>query len=356
MYFHFQNKQITGMLTIVPQHRVRFEDEMDNYAFSRAQSVQLQKVMGYNERHICRRTDACISDLICHGFERLFSEGLLTPGEVDALILLTNSPDYLVPPNSNILQGRLGMKQDMLCLDINQGCAGFMVGLVQAMQLLEQPEIRKVAIVTADVASRTHSPRDRASYPLMGDAAAITIFENRPSDPIHVFMKMDGREALSIWQPAGGLKEPASEQTIQMREETPGNFMTRHHIRMQGDAVFNFVMREVPGMLVDLFAHYGVSYNHVEAFICHQPNKFILNCVAKKLGIDSERIPANIVETFGNSISSTIPCCITHNFGQRPEKEEVPLCLAGFGEGLIWSSTILRLGLLDFCRMIEMDI
>ena len=73
------------MLTVVPQHRVRFEDEMDNYAFSRAQSVQLQKVMGYNERRICRRTDACISDLICHGFEHLFSEGLLAPGEVDAL-------------------------------------------------------------------------------------------------------------------------------------------------------------------------------------------------------------------------------------------------------------------------------
>ena len=132
--------------------------------------------------------------------------------------------------------------------------------------------------------------------------------------------------------------------------------MTRHHIRMQGDAVFNFVMREVPKMFVDLFACYNMTYNDVESFVCHQPNKFILNRVAKKMGIDLEKIPANIVETFGNSISSTIPCCITHNFGQRPEKEEVPLCLAGFGEGLIWSSTILRLGPLDYCRMIEMDI
>lgn len=343
------------MLSVVPENIVKFDDEISNYAFTKAQSMQLKKVMGYNQHHICR-TEAAISDLICHGFHYLFEHDFLRREELDAFVLTTNSPDYPVPPTSNVIQGMLDLKQDMICLDINQGCAGYMVGLSQAFMLLEQPEIRKVALVTGDIASRSHSSHDRASFPLMGDAASITIIENRPSEDIHIFMKMDGKGALCICQPAGGMKEPASEDTIRMREESPGNFMTRHHIRMQGDAVFNFVMQEVPVMFEELFRHYGKSYDDVDYFMVHQPNKFILNRVASKMSISCEKMPANVVENLGNSISSTIPCDITLNLQQRPENETFRLCLAGFGEGLIWGSTILDVGPLDFCRMIEIDI
>ena len=78
--------------------------------------------------------------------------------------------------------------------------------------------------------------------------------------------------------------------------------------------------------------------------------------LAKKIGIDKEKMPANVVETLGNSASSTIPNVITLNLKNRPESETIPLCLAAFGEGLIWSATILNLGPLGFCKMIEMDI
>lgn len=355
MYLHYKNKQITGILSVVPQNEVFFDDEIANYSFSAAQCAQLKKVMGYNKHRLCK-TSACISDLICFGFRYLFDNGLLHKDDIDALVLLTNSPDYPVPPTSNVIQGMLGLKQDMVCLDINQGCAGYMVGLMQAFMLLEQPEIRKVAVVTSDIESRTHSYKDRSSYPLMGDAATISIVENRPSADIHQFMKMDGSGALSICMPAGGMKEPANEDSIRMVDDGSGNIMSRHHIRMQGDEIFNFVMTQVPPMFVETFAQYGMSFDDVEYFMLHQPNKFILNRLAKKIGIDKEKMPANVVETLGNSASSTIPNVITLNLKNRPESETIPLCLAAFGEGLIWSAIILNLGPLDFCRIIEMDI
>lgn len=355
MYLHYKNKQITGILSIVPQNIVTFEEEMGNYAFSTAQCMQLKKVMGYNQHRMCK-TKACISDLICFGFKYLFENHLVEKDDIDAFILLTNSPDYPVPPTSNVIQGMLGLKHDTICLDINQGCAGYMVGLMQAFMLLEQPEIRKVAVVTSDIESRTHSFRDRSTYPLMGDAATISIVENKPSDDIHQFMKMDGSGALSICMPAGGLKEPANEDSIRMEDDGSGNIMSRHHIRMQGDEVFNFVMTRLPGMFKELFEYCGKKYEDVEYFMLHQPNKFILNRVAKKIGVPNDKMPANVVELLGNSASSTIPNAITLNLSTRPEREIVPLCLAGFGEGLIWSSTIINLGPMDFCRMIEMDI
>lgn len=355
MYLHYQNKQITGILSIVPSNEVYFDDEMANYSFSAAQCLQLKKVMGYNKHRICK-TKACISDLITYGFRHLFSNNELQPLDIDALILLTNSPDYPVPPTSNIIQGMLGLKQDMVCLDINQGCAGYMVGLMQAFMLLDQPEINKVAVVTADIESRTHSFKDRSSYPLMGDAATITLVENRPSAAIHQFLKMDGSGAMSIHMPAGGMKEPANEDSIRMVDDGSGNIMSRHHIQMKGDEIYAFVMQQVPPMFGELFSYYGKNFDDVEFFMVHQPNKFILNRLAKKAGIDKEKMPANVVENLGNSASSTIPNAITFNLRERPEHETIPLCLAAFGEGLIWSATILDLGPLNFCRLIEMDI
>lgn len=355
MFLHFKNKRITGILSIVPQNEVLFEEEIGNYAFSEAQCMQLKKVMGYNRHRMCK-TPACISDLICYGFRHLFDKGLLHKDEIDAFILLTNSPDYPVPPTSNVIQGMLDLKHDMICLDINQGCAGYMIGMMQAFMLLEQPEIKKVAVVTSDIESRTHSFRDRSTYPLMGDAATITIIENGESKDIHQFIKMDGSGALSICMPAGGLKEPANEDSILMKDDGSGNIMSRHHIRMKGDEVFNFVMTRLPGMFKELFEHYAMSYDDVEYFMLHQPNKFILNRVAKKIGVAKEKMPSNVVEILGNSASSTIPNAITLNLKDRPERESITLCLAGFGEGLIWSATIMDLGPMNFCRMIEMDI
>ena len=85
-----------------------------------------------------------------------------------------------MPATSSLIQGRLGLKQDMLCLDINQACAGFVIGLIQAFMLLEQESINKVVLVNADVLSRKASPKDRNIYPLIGDGAAITIVERDP--------------------------------------------------------------------------------------------------------------------------------------------------------------------------------
>jgi 3-oxoacyl-[acyl-carrier-protein] synthase III len=55
-------------------------------------------------------------------FRRERISGLLGRDEFDALILVTQSPDHSMPPTSSIIQGRLNLKHDLFCLDINQGC------------------------------------------------------------------------------------------------------------------------------------------------------------------------------------------------------------------------------------------
>ena len=76
MKLTFQNKHISGILTIIPTREVVFEEEIENYNFSRGQSMKLKLIMGYNKRRIVAN-ETCISDLCIYGLEYLFEENLL---------------------------------------------------------------------------------------------------------------------------------------------------------------------------------------------------------------------------------------------------------------------------------------
>ena len=309
--------------------------------------------MGYDKHRIVDGP-VCSSDLACFGMESLFASGRLRREECDALIVVTQSPDYLMPATSSVIQGRLGLKQDMFCLDINQGCAGFLIGLFQAFFLLDQPAIRKAVLVNVDVLSRKTSVKDRNSYPLVGDAASIAIVE-RSEDPapIHANLKMDGARCEALMIPAGGLRLPCSPETAVLEDDGENNLRAKDNLRMDGTAVFNFVQVEVPPMIEDLLRTAQATMEEVDCFLFHQPNRFMLQKLADRMRAPYEKMPSNIVERFGNSSGVTVPLAIVHNLRERLLAGSIRACLAGFGVGLTWSSMLMRLGPLDFCELVD---
>lgn len=353
MDFVFKNKRISGILTILPQKTVKFEEEMANYSFSPAKCMKLKLAMGYKEHRIAE-SGQCSSDFCKYGLQYLFDNGLLKAEDIDALLFVSQSPDYYMPPTSNILQGQFGLKQDCLCMDINQGCAGFELGLIQTFMLLEQPAINKVVLMNADVLSPKVSDQDRNSKPLIGDAASITIVETSDDDStIYANIKMDGTGAFALNIPAGGFRMPSTPETSVMEQDAAGNFRSKDNLVMQGDDVFNFVQREVPPMIEHLLEQAGISKEDIDWYMFHQPNKFMLNKLADKLGIPHEKMPANIVENFGNASGVTVPTCISYNLGEQLCSSEMRLCMAGFGVGLTWSSIMMKLGNMSFNKIID---
>ena len=353
MKLSYSGKAITGLLTVVPANERAFADEMANFNFSAARSRKLAEVMGY-DRHRIVAAAACSSDLAVAGIEHLFANGQLHRDEIGALIVVTQSPDYLMPGTSKVVHGRLGLHHDIFCLDVNQGCAGFIIGLMLGFSMLDQPAIKKVVLVNVDVLSRKVSPRDRNSYPLIGDAASVAVLERREdADVVHARLKVDGsgREALMI--PAGGLRRPSDADTAEMVEDPDGNFRSLDNLKMDGSAVFNFVLTQVPELIGGLLKDTNMAVGDVDAFLCHQPNRFMLHKLADKLGVPHDKMPSNIVEHFGNSSGVTIPMATTFNLGDRLRTETLQVCLAGFGVGLTWGAMLMKLGPLQFCDMIE---
>jgi len=352
LHFTYHNKRINGILTVLPQREIAFEEEMDNYNFSPAKSLKLKLAMGYNKHRIVEE-GTNVSDLCVHGINYLLDNNLLKREDISALLLVTQSPEYFMPPTSNIIQGKLGLGADVLCLDINQGCAGFIIGLIQAYMLLDQPAIQKVVLLNADVLSRKVSKRDRNSNPLIGDAASITIVERSPEPTtIQAIVNMNGKGANALQIPAGGFKLPCSPETAEMKEDENGNFRSLENLVMKGDEVFNFVQTEVPPMIDELLTISGKKPEEIDYYFFHQPNKFMLQKLADKIGVPREKMPANIVENFGNSSGATIPVAIGFNLGQEATTNMYEVCFAGFGVGLTWAAITQSLGKLAFNQII----
>ena len=353
MNFKFQNRKITGILTVLPANVVRFEDEMEQYNFSVSKSQKLKLIMGYDKKRVVG-DETCVSDLAIFGMQHLFSKGLLNKEDIDALLLVTQTPDHFMPPTSSIIHGKLNLKQDIFCMDVNQGCAGFIMGLFQAFMLLEQESVKKVVLINADVLSRKVSKRDRNSNPLVGDGATITIVERDPDgQTIYANLKMDGSGSGALIIPAGGFRIPSTSTTAEMVEDASGNFRSMDNLVMKGDEVFNFVQTEVPPMIENLLASAGSKKEEVDYFMFHQPNKFMLQKLADKMGVPHDKMPCNVVENFGNGSGISIPTVISHNLGDTLKSSNFTMCLAGFGVGLTWGSILMNLGGLDFCDITD---
>lgn len=353
MRFQFSNKKISGILTVVPKHTEKFDDGALNYHFSDAQCRKLKHIMGYEEKRTAPQ-GVCSSDLCEFGANYLFEKNIVKREEIDALILVTQSPDYFMPATSNILHGKLGLKEDCICFDITQGCCGFLIGLIQAFMLLEQENIHKVLLLNADVLSPKVSIYDRNSHPLIGDGASITIVEKSDkNEKIYADIKFDGKNALCLNIPAGGFRMPSNSETAIMQEDKAGNIRSLDNLVMNGGDVFYFVLNRVPEQIEALLSSLQLSKNEIDYFMCHQPNKFMLEKLADNLSVSYDKLPNNIVEKFGNASGVTIPTNICYNL--KNENRPLKLCLSGFGVGLTWATMVLDLAQDVFLEMIEYE-
>lgn len=349
----FKGKKISSMLGILPETIGYFDDEVDNYSFPAKQTMRLKKVMGYNQHRLAKETSA-VSDFAVYGLNYMLEKGWIEKGEIGAVITCTLCPDHFVPHIGNIVQAECGLSTDIICMDIAQGCCGFILGLMQSFMMLEHMKDKKVVLINGDVLSHKISKRDRNDFPLIGDATTITIVENDgAAGSIYYEMHNDGGRGDALKIPAGGFRMPSTPETAIMADQGDGNFRSLDHMHMDGSGVFNFVQMEVPSMLKDAFDSAGKKIGDMDWFFFHQPNKFMLQKLAEKAGLPIDRLPMNIVENFGNPSGASIPLTAIYNCRDELMEKERECCLSAFGSGLAWGVMFMKIGPLEHCELIE---
>jgi 3-oxoacyl-[acyl-carrier-protein] synthase-3 len=346
--------RIRGLCAVVPAHVSRFEDEMKHFPFPEKSSLKLARVMGFREHRIADpKTTPC--DLASYTMSYLFHKGYLKRERVRAMIVVAQMADHPVPGNSKVIHGQSELPKDTFCTDIYENCIGFISGLHTACSMVAGAGVEEVVLITTDGASCYANIKDRNTYPIGGDAAAVTLVSKSddPSDSIAFVFHTDGSRRDVLMTPAGGCRMPYSEETAKMKADEMGNLRSLNDLHMDGTAVFQFVMEEVPGMIAELCDWSGIPMETIRYHLTHQPNRFMLEKLADTMKVPREILFNNIVENFGNSSSSTISVNIAFNLGNRLLNERFRVCFSAFGAGLSCAAAIGQLGDLDFCELIE---
>lgn len=354
MLAKYNNKTISSVLTVIPTNEVDFMDEKANYAFSETQMKKLKGVMGFGTRRVAI-SEETVSEYAIFGIRKMLDEKVITESEIGAIIVTTTSPDYFIPPVSNIIQGAFDFDLDTVCIDISQGCCGFTVGLSYAFMTLDSLNDKKVLLVTGDMLSAKVSIHDRASRPITGDAVAISVIENtKESNDVYCAMKNNGKAAFSVYIPAGGTKIPITPETTELKEDEFGNRRGLHQLVMQGDLVFNFIINDTPIMIEELLKYAKEDVKNIDYFICHQSSVFTLKKLAQRLGVPQEQMPNDIVPIYGNSSSATIPVTLCQHYDEMfAKKNSLRIMFAAFGTGLSLGAAMMDLPKFKYCKFIN---
>src|ERR1700690_706979 len=127
MKYIFKNRRISAIVSVVPKEEYRFDDEYPIGKLTAEKAKRFKKMMSL-DRHRIAPPEVCASDLCLFGVQRLLEAGVLKKEDMDAVGFLSKTPDYILPATSNVIHGKLGLDPDVICLDINQGCSGYLTG------------------------------------------------------------------------------------------------------------------------------------------------------------------------------------------------------------------------------------
>ena len=299
---------------------------------------------GIRARHVAG-PDECASDFGVIAATRLFEQTAVDPDTIDFLIFCTQTPDYLAPTTACIVQERLGLGTHIGALDINLGCSGYIYALGVAKALIESGQSKRLLLITADTYSKFVHPGDRSVRSLFGDAAAATLLSDRDGgQTIGPFVYgTDGSGAQDLIVPASGMRRrPADDQTAEVYTDRHGNTRSDQNIYMNGRAVINFTLREVPRAVHQLCDKAGLSLNDIDAVIPHQASATVLEGIRKRLELSPERFVV-CMEDIGNTVSCSIPIALKRAVDRGQVKPGGLVLLVGFGVGLSWGATLVRL-------------
>lgn len=304
---------------------------------------RLEKRTGVLNRYVAADDETAL-DFAVQACERLIGEGRLRPAEIDAVIFCTQSPDYIMPPNSCLLHGRLGLQPAALAFDITLACSGYIYGLQLAASLIRSGAASRVLLATADTYTRYIHPGDRATRCLFGDGGAVSVITSSPNG--HGIRDIRCGTAGRHWEkfmiPAGGMRKPRSAETARESADQSGNVRTAENIRMDGLGVLSFFNSTIPGSVRQTLAQNGLTLDEIELFVFHQASQVALDSLRSALKIPAEKMVVDLAET-GNLVSASIPVALSRALESGRAKRGQLALLCGFGVGLSWGTALVDL-------------
>ncbi len=325
----FDCAQIVGIAATVPANICNLRDFSAQWGEKEVEQI----IAGTGVSHI-RQAPAGMttSDLCFASAQKLLLELDIDSKTIDGIVFVSQTPDYLLPATSALLQNRLGLKKQVAAFDINYGCSGYVYGLLQAHMLIHSKMCKSVLVCAGDISTSMINPRDRALRMLFGDAGSATLVQ-AGTESHNFVVRTDGSGARSLIIPAGGVRQPKNVETSIVKAAEDGNYRSAEDLYMDGIAVLFFALKEVPEVIDEVLALAGWTKNEVNLYALHQANQFMVEYLSKKMCLPKHLAPFSCTE-IGNVGPASIPALLSIKQEKESGKNELDkVVFCGFGVG-----------------------
>lgn len=314
MQGRFNNVSIKGIFSVVPKHLIRNEVDY-KHAFTEKQISKQVKATGIHTRHVVDKSTS-MKDLAISSVKYLLECLNWDKDSIDAIILVTQTPEYVLPSTSFYLHKELGIGKQCACFDINLGCSGYVAGLGIAGGYLQgiTKGKKRAILVDADTLSKYIDKLDLSTCLLFGDAATSTAIEIEENNELLYSLNSDGTGYQAIHK------------------------YSNSYLKMDGTKVFEFTIGQVVDSILGFMKDNNLQDKDVDYYVFHQAQKFVVSNMAEILNINDNKVLFSL-DKYGNTAGASIPITICNNRLLLQEKKEVRLLFAGFGVGLSWGCT-----------------
>jgi 3-oxoacyl-[acyl-carrier-protein] synthase-3 len=284
---------------------------------------------GIERRHFAAEGQTT-SDLATRAAKAALADAGLEPGDIDAIVVATSTPDYTFPSVATMVQGALGMERGF-AFDIQAVCAGFIYALTNANGLILSGQAERVLVIGAETFSRIMNWEDRTTCVLFGDGAGALVLEKATGNGtsadrgiLATDLHSDGR-FRDILYVSGGVSSSQSSG----------------HLVMEGKEVFRHAVEKLAKSTVDVLAKAQITTADIDCVVPHQANLRIITRTAAKLDIPVEKVVIT-VQDHGNTSAASIPLAMSVGKARGEIKQGDLVVTEAIGGGLAWGAVVLR--------------
>ncbi|MEQ1819100.1 MAG: beta-ketoacyl-ACP synthase III [Terricaulis sp.] len=314
---------LTGVGSYLPEHVLsnaelaKRVDTSDEWIVERT---------GIRQRHIAA-DDQRTSDLACEASVKALEAAGREAKDIDLIIVATATPDLTFPATAARVQAELGVTQGA-AFDLQAVCSGFVFALATADNFLVRGQAKAALVIGAETFSRIVDWEDRGTCVLFGDGAGAVVLEAREETGdrgvISTFLRTDGRMHDLLYVDGG----PSQTQSV-------------GKLKMVGNAVFRQAVEHISGAMLEACSRAGIPLDEVDWFVPHQANQRILDGVARKLGIDVDKV-VSTVALHGNTSAASVPLALDVATRDGRIKKGDLVLMEALGGGLTWGAALVR--------------
>ena len=327
------NAQILGTGIHVPPHEITNDLLRERFRTSAPDFVDRIEPKSGITRRFYAPDDQATSDLAVAAARQALANAGVGADELDLIVLGTDSPDFVTPATSVVVQEKLGARQAGT-YDVGCACASFPTALATVRGLFAtQTGLRRVLVIGAYMMRKLADADDPMIFFYGDGAGAVVLGPSEAPGLLGSVFAADGALATDWHIAAGGTREPITKEAIDAG---------RHQVRMSRKYPPAVNEEGWPSLVRRLAAQEGFELADVGCFIFTQVRHRTIEKVMDNLGQPMAKAHL-IMDRWGYTGSACIPMALHDAVTRRRVGSGDLVVMVGSGVGYNQCATALRL-------------